>query len=166
MVEGAGGEGTSRHLLRHTVATLAYRGAKALRGAPPGFAAYRPSPASRAAGEVLSHVNDLIDWALTLAAGRGAWHTTAAAVDMHAGADRFFAALAALDGYLASDAPLGTPAGRIFQGPIADALTHVGQIALLRGMAGAPVKGEDYQLADIRVGRVGADQASPRAEFG
>ena len=79
--------------------------------------------------------------------------------------DRFFAQLSELDAYLASDAPLGSPPEQLFQGPIADALTHVGQIALLRGLAGARVRGENYFLAQIVSGRVGPEQAAERSEF-
>jgi hypothetical protein len=79
--------------------------------------------------------------------------------------DRFFAALAALDAYLASGDPLGGPAEKIFQGPIADALTHVGQISMLRRLAGSPVRGENYLRARIRAGAVGPEQAPPSFEF-
>ena len=53
----------------------------------------------------------------------------------------------------------------MFQGPIADALTHIGQIGMMRRMAGAPVRGENYFKADIAAGRVGAEQSAPRFEF-
>jgi hypothetical protein len=78
---------------------------------------------------------------------------------------RFFAALKEFDSYLASQAPLGFPSEKLFQGPVADALTHVGQIAILRRLAGAPVRGENYFKADITAGRVGAEQSGPRVEF-
>jgi hypothetical protein len=79
--------------------------------------------------------------------------------------ERFFAGLAAFDDYLASDAALGAPAERLFQGPVADALTHVGQLALLRRVGEAPIRGENYYVADIETGAVGADQPAPRREF-
>ena len=82
-----------------------------------------------------------------------------------ADAARFFAGLQTLDAYLGSTAPLACRAEQLFQGPIADALTHVGQIAMLRRAAGAPVRGENYLRADIVAGRVGAEQAAPRREF-
>ena len=78
---------------------------------------------------------------------------------------RFHSALAAFDAYLASDKPLQVPIEKLFQGPIADALTHVGQIAVLRRLAGSPVKGENYFVAEISSGRVGPDQAAPKQEF-
>jgi hypothetical protein len=53
----------------------------------------------------------------------------------------------------------------LIQGPIADALTHVGQIAMLRRLAGCPIPGENYFAADIAPGRVGAQQAQPVQEF-
>jgi hypothetical protein len=78
---------------------------------------------------------------------------------------RFHAGLAKLDAFLASDAPLATPPEKLFQGPVADALTHVGQIALLRRLGGGPVRSENYLKADIVAGRVGPEQAPPKREF-
>lgn len=154
----------ARELLRHTVATVAYRGGKALCGAPDGFSTFRAADGSRSAGEILAHVGDLFDWALSIAEGAQAWHDSAPR-SWEADTDRVFEGLRRFDEYLASKAPLGAPPERIFQGAIADALTHIGQIALLRRLAGAPVRGENYFKADIAAGRVGRDQAAPRREF-
>ena len=153
-----------RDLLRHTVATLAYRGGKTLRGAPETFGAFRAAPKTRTPLEILAHVGDLLDWALSIAQGKQAWHdSTPLSWDQESA--RFFAALAAFDACLASGQPLGSPAEKLFQGPIADALTHIGQIAMLRRLAGSPVKGENYFRANITIGRVGAEQAAPVREF-
>jgi hypothetical protein len=151
-------------LLRHTVATLAYRGGKALRGAPAGFERFKAGPTTRTPGEILAHLGDLLDWALSLANGQQKWHGSAP-LAWDAGTERFFRALEALDARLADSAPLGASPEELFQGPLADSLTHVGQIALLRRLAGAPVRGENYLRAEITVGAVGADQAPPILEF-
>lgn len=150
-------------LLRHTLATLAYRGGKALRGAPPEFAEFG-GPQARTPAKILAHIGDLLDWALTLANGQQKWRDSPP-LPWDQGTARFHAALEALDQRLASGAPLGTSAEGLFQGPIADALTHVGQIAMLRRMAGSPMSGENYFVAQITAGRVGPDQAPPRKEF-
>jgi hypothetical protein len=155
---------TKRELLRHTLATLAYRGGKTLRDAPVEFANYRASETSRTPGEILAHLGDLLDWALVMAQGRQAWQNSPA-LTWKQGTDRFFAALRAFDDFLASNEPLGQPAERLFQGPIADALTHVGQLAMLRRMAGGAIRGENYFKAEIEIGKVGADQPAPRREF-
>lgn len=150
--------------LRHTVATLAYRAGKTLRGAPSDFASFKASPSSRTPAQILAHMGDLLDWSLALADGKHTWHdSTPLAWDDEVA--RFFRALQALDDRLASGIELGFSAEKIFQGPIADALTHTGQIAMLRRMTGAPVFGENYFVADIAAGRVGADQAPPKREF-
>ena len=149
-------------LLRHTVATLAYRAGKALRGAPPEFAGF--SGATRTPVQILAHMGDLFDWALCLADGRHDWHNFTP-LPWEEEVARFFAALGRFDQRLASGAPLGCPAEALFQGPVADALTHTGQLAMLRRMAGCPVKGENYFKAGIRAGVVGFDQAAPRVEF-
>jgi hypothetical protein len=79
--------------------------------------------------------------------------------------ERFHTALKRFDEYLASDGELDATCERLFQGPIADALTHVGQIAMLRRIAGEPMKGENYSRAKIEAGRVGAEQETPKREF-
>ena len=153
-----------REMLRHTVATLAYRGGKVLRDAPAEFADYRAGETSRTPGEILAHLGDLLDWALVMAQGRQAWQDSET-LTWEQGTDRFFAALRAFDDYLRSNDPLGVTEERLFQGPIADALTHVGQIAMLRRMAGGAIRSENYFKADIEIGRVGSEQAAPHSEF-
>jgi hypothetical protein len=151
--------------LRHTIATLAYRAAKALRGAPAEFSSFRAGKGSRSAGEILAHMGDLLDWALSQARGKQRWRNSKPR-SWNEDSERFFAALGALDEYLASDAVLHAASGKLFQGAVADALTHVGQIAMLRRLAGARVRGENYYLAKIAVGRTGPDQPAPVSEFG
>jgi len=154
----------SRALLRHTLATIAYRGAKTLRGAPASFANYGADGNSRTPARILAHMNDLMDWALSMADGSRKWQDSSP-LDWDKESDRFFAALQKFDAYLASDSPLQAPMERLFQGPIADVLTHIGQLAMLRRMAGCPIKGENYFVAEVTIGRVGADQAPPKKLF-
>lgn len=153
-----------RTLLRHSLATLAYRGGKTIRGAPESFANYGEPETSRTPAKILAHIGDLMDWALSMADGSRKWHdSTPLAWDKEG--ERFFAALKKFDDYLASDKPLQAPAEKLFQGPIADALTHTGQLAMLRRLAGCPIKGENYFVAEIVTGRVGAEQAAPKKVF-
>ncbi|HEV2424659.1 MAG TPA: hypothetical protein VGZ29_07515 [Terriglobia bacterium] len=155
---------SGRQLLRHTVATLAYRGGKALRGAPSSFADFQVREGTRTPAQVLAHLGDLMDWAYSQAAGAEAWHNSDP-LPWPQEVERFFTALKKFDEYLASQAPLNTSAGQLFQGAVADALTHVGQIAMLRRLAGSPIKGENYSRANIEAGRVGAEQSAARREF-
>jgi hypothetical protein len=153
-----------RQFLRHTLATVAYRGGKVLRGAPEGFSSFRAGESSRAAGEILAHVGDLYDWMAALLEGRHVWRDSTVRT-WEEDVARFFEGLRRVDAVLASDAPLGFPVERLFQGPVADSLTHIGQIAMLRRLAGSPVKGENYFKAEIRAGEVGPEQAPARVEF-
>lgn len=151
-------------LLRHTLATVAYRGGKALRGAPESFATYASGENGRTPAKILAHLGDLYDWALSIVSGNQVWK------DSHPQpwekeVDRFFAALKKFDDYLASGNEVHETAAALFQGPIADSLTHIGQIAMLRRMAGCAIKGENYHKAEIVTGRVGAEQSAPRREF-
>ncbi|MDA0328599.1 MAG: hypothetical protein O2958_06290 [Gemmatimonadetes bacterium] len=153
-----------RTMLRHTLATIAYRGGKALRDAPEGFGATTAGGGSRTAVQILAHMGDLFAWGLALADGEYRWSETKSD-DWDAQVERFFAGLAAVDARLASPEPLGRPETKLLQGPFADALTHVGQIAMLRRVAGAPVRGENYFKATIEIGQVGSGQAPPNYEF-
>ena len=151
-------------MLRHTVATLAYRAGKVLRDAPPGFAGFRAGEGGKTAVEILAHMGDLFEWALTMTDGEAVWRD-AAPLPWSEEIARFFAALERFDARLTTGRPLAQSATKVFAGPVADALTHTGQLAMLRRMSGAKMKGENYFKADIVTGRVGLEQAPPKREF-
>ena len=151
-------------MLRHALATLAYRAGKALRGAPPHFSGFAPAGGSRTAGQILAHMGDLMDWGASIARGAQAW-TNSPVQAWDADVARFFASVAAFDAALAAATLDERTARTLFQGPIADALQHTGQLTMMRRLAGAPVRGENYAVADIATGRVGPDQAAPIREF-
>lgn len=154
-----------RRFLRHALATLAYRAGKVLRDAPASMATACAGGGSRPAIEILAHLGDIMEWGASMAAderyvrseGERSWDEELT---------RFFAGLARFDQALAADTELGSPAERLFQGPVADALTHVGQLALLRRLAGDAVPGENFHRAEIELGRVGLDQAPPVRPMG
>jgi uncharacterized damage-inducible protein DinB len=164
LANAKGAAAADRAMLRHTLATLAYRAGKTLRGAPSGFESFRAGETARTAAQVLAHMGDLFDWAVTIANGKPEWHDSPPR-PWNAEVDRFFVALARFDDLLASDAPLLAPAAKLFQGPVADALTHTGQLAMMRRLFGQPIRGENYFKADIATGRTGPDQAPPKREF-
>ncbi len=154
----------TRAFLRHTLATIAYRAAKVERYAPPGFATFQLGKNARTPVEIVAHMSDLFDWALSMASGKNEW------VQSKPGAwrkevERFHASLLAFDRYLASDASLGVTVEELFQGPVSDALTHIGQIAILRRQNDSPVRSEVFVKADIAAGRVGTDQPKSPFEF-
>jgi len=153
-----------REFLRHNVATLAYRGARALHGAPAEFSDFQPGGKARTPGQILAHLGDLLDWALALAQGQKRWQDSQP-LRWEQEKARFFSALKAFDEFLASGEELQASPEKLFQGPIADALTHVGQIAMLRRLAGYPIKGENYFIAEIAAGCVGEDQPAPKRQF-
>jgi hypothetical protein len=151
--------------MRHGLATLAYRAGKVLRDAPAPFADFRIGPTTRTPLEILAHMGDLLDWGLTMAQGRTEWHNTVPQ-EWPGEVQRFFTALTTLDTFLAgSDCLEIEVLEKLLRGPLADALSHTGQMALLRRLAGQPVRGESYARADIVTGRTGIDQAPPRWEF-
>jgi hypothetical protein len=155
---------SSRQLLRHTLATLAYRAGKTVRDAPESFAMFSTGEKGRTPADILAHMGDLFDWALSIAKGKQQWHNSTP-LPWTREAERFFKSLQAFDDFLASDAPLCAAPDQLFQGPIADALTHTGQLAMLRRMAGCPMRGENYFRAEITAGRVGQSQSAPKQEF-
>ena len=151
-----------RELLRHTLATVAYRAARALEGAPDHFAGF--NAAGRLPVQILAHMGDLFDWALNMAMGQERWRDT----QPRAWAEekqRFFESIQTFDAFLATGGPLHAPVEQLFQGPVADALTHVGQLAMLRRLSGSPTRGENFFVADIKAGQVGAAQPAPLKTF-
>jgi hypothetical protein len=155
---------SDRAALRQLAATLAYRAAKVLRDVPPSFPTYSCGESTRTPVRIVAHMGDLMAWAVTIADGDIKWNA-GGSDDWNREVARFFDGLTALDRALAADGPFKGSVDKLIQGPLADALTHVGQLALLRGMAGAPVKPESYARADIVVGRVGREQSPPGREF-
>lgn len=149
--------------LRQMAATLAYRAAKVLRDVPPSFATYSCGASTRTPVRIVAHMADLMAWGVSIAKGGYLW-TPGGGDDWQTEVARFFDGLARLDAALAAE-PFTGSADKMIQGPLADALTHVGQLALMRGMAGIPVKPEAYARAEIAVGRVGLEQAAPGKEF-
>jgi hypothetical protein len=154
----------SRAVVRHLAATLAYRAAKVLRDVPPGFAGTEFAAVTRRPVQIVAHMADLMAWAVTLTRGEYVWKP-AGSDDWNTEVHRFFDGLAAVDRALGADGPFPGSIERLIQGPLADALTHVGQLAMLRGMAGAPVRPESYARAEIVAGRVGFEQSPPGREF-
>jgi hypothetical protein len=154
----------ARQLLRHAVATVAYRAGKTLRDAPASFATYHIGDATRTPAQILAHLGDLFDWSLSMAQGQQVWQDSKP-VAWTAEIDRFFAALKKFDDYLASPNPLGASLETLFQGPIADAFHHIGQLAMLRRLAGSPIRGENYAKAEIIAGHCTLEQPAPKREF-
>ncbi len=157
-------EPSGREMLRHTLATLAYRADKPLRDSTNDFAHFRAGDTTRTPSQIVVHMCDLMTWGHGMARGIVKWPDSSPS-DWSADVERLFAEITKFEAYLASDEPLLTSAERLFQGPIADALTHVGQLTMLRRLAGVQIRGENYAKADIERGRVGREQAAPRVEF-
>ena len=152
---------TTRLILRHLLATIAYRAGKAIRDTPDTFGQYRETPDSPSSVDIVAHMGDLMEWVLRMVRGEWRW-TTATPLPWDQEVARFFRTLQALDDELASGAPIRWQPEKIIQGGIADALTHTGQLAMLRRLSGHKMKGESYARADITIGRVGPEQSPPK----
>ena len=145
-----------REVLRHMVATVAYRGGVAVANAPDTFATFRAYETTRTPGEILAHIGDLLEGSLHLLQGEMVF-LTSTPLPWQDELRRFFSAVKNLDAYLATEAPLACPVEKLVQGPIGDALTHVGQIVMLRRMAGSPIPPEPYFTAEVVAGEVNQD---------
>ena len=147
---------SKRAVLRHMVATVAYRGGLAIKGAPESFATFHIHDTTRTPGEILAHIGDLLAGSLHLAKGNLV-QIESKPQPWQEEVTRFFSALKEFDSYLASAEPLACPVEKLVQGPIGDALTHVGQIVMLRRMAGKPIHSGGYFTAEIVPGEVNED---------
>jgi hypothetical protein len=155
---------SARELLRHSLATIAYRTGKIIRDAPQGYVDFQAGNNCRTPARILAHIGDLFDWALSMAKGQPAWHDSPP-LPWPDEVQRFFDSLKRFDDFLAGPEQLQASPEKLFQGPLADVLNHVGQLAILRRISGLPIRSENYFKADIAAGRVGKDQPPPKFEF-
>ena len=155
---------SARDLLRHSLATIAYRAGKVVRDAPQGYVDFQAGQNCRTPVQLLAHIGDLFDWALSMAKGQPAWHSSQP-LSWPDEVQRFFETLKRFDDYLAGPEQLHASPEKLMQGPIADIMTHVGQLAILRRLSGIPIKSENYFEAEVAAGRVGRDQVVPKYEF-
>lgn len=144
-------------LLRHLVATIAFRATVALRDFPEAATDTAPADGGRTPRALLAHLADVMQWSALLVRGAGRPRRTSDEV-WGAAADRFYRGLAELDAALADGASPALDVDALVHGPLADALTHVGQLLLLRRLAGAPAAPQRYLTADVRTGVVGPEQ--------
>jgi hypothetical protein len=150
-----------QHLLRHFLAALAYRTQKALRGAPSDFGSYRVGAGVRTPAELVRHMTSVLGYARTFFVGGE--YRPAPLPSLREESVRFHEMLQDLADHLERGTPLlnRMTEERLLQGPFADALTHAGQLAMLRRLAGTPVPPENFIVADIDPKRLGADQPEP-----
>ena len=139
---------SKREALRHLLATVAYRGTLAIADAPENFAEFRVHEETRTPGELLAHIGDLLEGSLYLCKGELVY-LTSSPLPWTEEVARFSSAIKQLDAYLASESEVACPVEKLIQGPIGDALTHVGQIVMLRRIAGSPVQPASYFEAEI-----------------
>ncbi|HTZ46423.1 MAG TPA: hypothetical protein VMH20_02455 [Verrucomicrobiae bacterium] len=155
---------SARDLLRHSLATIAYRTGKIVRSAPRAYVDFQAGQNCRTPVQILAHIGDLLDWALSMAKGQPAW-SDSKPLPWPDEVQRFFDSLKRFDDYLAGSESLHASPDKLMQGPVADVLNHIGQLAILRRLSGSPIRGENYYQADISAGRVGSDQPPPKREF-
>jgi len=150
-----------RKLLNHFLAALAYRTQKALREAPEGFGSFRVVDGVRTPAELVRHMASVLGYARTFFVGGHYWPEALVSFDEEI--ERFHELLGLLAQHLRNgDALLeGMTEERLLQGPFSDAMTHAGQLALLRRLAGAPVAPENFIVAEIKEERLGPDQPRP-----
>jgi hypothetical protein len=151
----------SRKLLRHFLAALAYRTQKALRDAPADFESFRAGEGVRTPAELVRHMTSVLGYSRTFFVGGRYWPE--ALPTLEAEINRFHEMLQDLARLLETDAPLSEDMSseRLLHGPFSDAMTHAGQLAMLRRLAGAPVPPENFIVAAIQADRLGPDQAEP-----
>ena len=152
----------SRRLLQHFLASLAYRTQKALRGAPDAYPDFRCAVNVRTPHELVWHMTGVIGYARTMI--RGGDYAPPKLDTFAAEVERFHEVLAALrDDFADETATARITDGQFLQGPLSDAMTHAGQLAMLRRLAGSPVASENFIFARVVADNVSARQAEPAA---
>jgi len=152
---------TQRDLLRHFLAALAYRTQKALRGAPPEFGRFDPGHRVRTPMELVRHMASVLGYARTVF--RGGSYRADPLESLEAETGRFHGMLEDLSKHLEAGDDCEISLEQLLHGPLADAMTHAGQLAMLRRLHGSPIPPEDFIFADVDATNLGTEQAAPRA---
>jgi hypothetical protein len=151
-----------RHMLRHFLAALAYRTQKAVRGAPEDFAGFKAGNDVRTPQELVRHMTSVLGYARTFFIGGEYWPDPLPTFRDEI--ERFHAMLADLRTHLEAGTPLnGLTEEQLLQGQFSDAMTHAGQLAMLRRLYGEPVRSENFIHAAISPENLTPDQPDPVA---
>ena len=149
-----------RAMLRHFLAALAYRTQKALRGAPESFGAFQAGEQVRTPADLVRHMTSVLGYARTFF--EGGQYRAEPLPDLAGEITRFHAMLEDLARHLMAGTELrGTTEERLLQGPFADAMSHAGQLAVLRRLAGSPVPPENFIEAAVDPANLGPEQPAP-----
>jgi hypothetical protein len=148
-----------RALLRHFLAAIAYRTQKALRDAPPSFGSFEAGSQVRTPADLVRHMTSVLGYARTFFVG-GRYQADPLG-DLSAEIARFHAMLADLRHHLDATELRGTTEERLLQGPLSDAMTHAGQLAMLRRLAGSPIPPENFIEAAVDPANVSPSQPAP-----
>src|SRR5436853_1002966 len=150
-----------RNLLRHFLAALAYRTQKALRDAPTEFGDFRAVDGVRTPAELVRHMTSVLGYSRTFFLG--GQYRPEPLPSLQEEIIRFHEMVEDVAGHIEAGTPLveGITEERLLQGPFSDAMTHAGQLAMLRRLAGVPVPPENFILAEITPERLGINQAQP-----
>ena len=154
--------GDKEAMARHFLAALAYRTQKALRYAPEDFGEFEAGMKVRTPKELVLHMTSVLGYARTYF--RGGRYRPAPLETFRDEVQRFHGMLADLSAHLAAGDPLlSVTPERLLQGPFSDAMTHAGQLAMLRRLHGSPVPPENFAVADVHASNVSEEQAQPRS---
>jgi hypothetical protein len=147
-------------LIQHFLAALAYRTQKALRYAPPEFASFSAGQSVRTPHELVNHMNSVLGYAGTFFLGGS--YRAPQLPEFAAEVERFHETLTNLARLveIESEWQSITPE-QLLQGPLSDAMTHAGQLAMLRRLSGHPIPPENFVFAEIEAAKLGPDQALP-----
>lgn len=149
-----------RELLRHFLAAIAYRTQKALRGAPDHYPTFNAGNRVRTPAELIRHMTALMGYVRTFFQGGTYPMKPEPLASFQDEVARFHSTIESVGDLLASE-PCALTTEQLLQGPFADTMTHVGQLAMLRRLADSPVAPENFIYADIRADRLHAEQPPP-----
>ena len=149
-------------LLRHMLATIAYRFQKTVRNTTEEFGVFRNTRDTRTPIEIINHMYDVLNKTKIFIEKERYDKTSTAQLELRLEIERFHRVLNNLDVVLSEKELDIKFSKRLLQGPLSDVLCHIGQIAMLSGQSGNKIKGEDFFSAKIMTGNTSSEQALPK----
>ena len=148
-------------MLRHFLASITYRATKAIKNVPETYPAHDLGKGVKTPLRILHHITGVLTYAHSFFEHYDTTHIDVKSWDAEVG--EFYSILSKLDKSIQEKKPKEVTEEQLLQGPLSDAMTHIGQLSMLRRLADSPLPSENFIFADVRKGAVGPNQPDPIA---
>ncbi len=135
------------HFIQHFLKVLSYRFEKAIHNAAESYPKHASGHGIRTPLELLGHMNGVLEFAISSLKNQPRRNIPEQSWQEQI--TLYYEKLKELNQLMQENSFDTDTLERILQGPLADAMTHIGQLAMMRRLANSAIAGENYFAADM-----------------